>query len=194
MEKMKEKFLRKYRLPEATFLEFLSHMTEHHYSKGEIIVRTGEHNSNLYLIREGIWRAHYLVDGTETSLWFVTAGEVVFSSWGYVNNEPSMATIESVNESSAYMISKADLEQLFSSSIQMQLRTSHFRAGDRERRQLHHRLRHPKRQGALSGPLGGESGIAPGCSPETSGLIPLHHAPITEPHSCRIKEEAIREE
>ena len=30
-----------------------------------------------------------------------------------------MATIESVNESSAYMISKADLEQLFSSSIQM---------------------------------------------------------------------------
>lgn len=91
MEKMKEKFLRKYRLPEATFLEFLSHMTEHHYSKGEIIVRTGERNSNLYLIREGIWRAHYLVDGTETSLWFVTAGEVVFSSWGYVNNEPSMA-------------------------------------------------------------------------------------------------------
>ena len=59
------------------------------------------------------------MDGTETSLWFVTAGEVVFSSWGYVNNEPSMATIESVNESSAYMISKADLEQLFSSSIQM---------------------------------------------------------------------------
>ena len=54
MEKMKEKFLRKYRLPEATFLEFLSHMTEHHYSKGEIIVRTGERNSNLYLIREGI--------------------------------------------------------------------------------------------------------------------------------------------
>lgn len=119
MKKMKEKFLRKYRLPEATFLEFLSHMTEHHYSKGDIIVRTGERNSNLYLIREGIWRAHYLVDGTETSLWFVTAGEVVFSSWGYVNNEPSMATIESVNESSAYMISKADLEQLFSSSIQM---------------------------------------------------------------------------
>lgn len=119
METMLKKFYKKYKLPEESLLEFLSHTTEVHFLKGEHIVREGERNSNFYLLKEGTWRAYYLTDGTENSLWFVGAGEVAFSSWGYMDGEPAQINIESVNDSVAYCITKIELEKLFSNSITM---------------------------------------------------------------------------
>ena len=94
-------------------------MTEHHLGKGELTVKDGERNTNLYILKKGIWRAYYMIDGTESSLWFAGTGEIAFSSWGYVNNEISQVNIESVNESTAYYIAKPDLEELFNSSIEL---------------------------------------------------------------------------
>lgn len=94
-------------------------MEEVAFSKGELVIKKGERNSNFYLIKKGIWRACYLADGTENSLWFVGPGEAAFSSWGYVDGKPSQINLESVNDSVAYCISKAKLEALFSHSIEM---------------------------------------------------------------------------
>ena len=99
--------------------ELLSHMAEVRFSKGELIISEGERNSNFYLLKKGIWRAYYLTDGTENSLWFAAPGDTAFSSWGYVDGEVSPVNIESVNESIAYCISKPELEALFSHSIDM---------------------------------------------------------------------------
>lgn len=118
MEAMIQKFCRRYKLPEKSLHELLSHMTEYHFTKGELIVNEGERNANFYIIRKGMWRAYCMMDGTESSLWFAGKGEIGFSSWGYVNNELSQINIESVNESIAYGIAKADLEDLFNSSIE----------------------------------------------------------------------------
>ena len=119
METMIKKFCQRYRLPEKSLHELLSHMTEYHFGKGELIVKEGERNTNLYILKKGIWRAYYMIDGTESSLWFAGTGEIAFSSWGYVNNEISQVNIESVNESTAYYIAKPDLEELFNSSIEL---------------------------------------------------------------------------
>ena len=119
MEMMIKKFCQRYRLPEKSLHELLSHMTEYHFGKGESIVKEGERNSNFYILKKGIWRAYYMIDGTESSLWFAGTGEIAFSSWGYVNNEVSQVNIESVNESIAYGIAKPDLEELFNSSIEL---------------------------------------------------------------------------
>lgn len=119
METMIKKFCKKYKLPEKELFELLSHMEEVSFSKGELVIETGERNSNFYLLKKGIWRAYYLTDGTENSLWFVGPGEAAFSSWGYVGGEPSLLNIESVNDSIAYCISKATLEELFLHSIEM---------------------------------------------------------------------------
>lgn len=119
MEIMLKKFCKKYKLPEKSLFELLSHMEEISFSKGELIIEKGERNSNFYLIKKGIWRAYYLADGTENSLWFATPGDAAFSSWGYVDDKPSQVNIESVNDSTAYCISKAKLEALFAHSIEM---------------------------------------------------------------------------
>ena len=116
---MIKKFCKKYKLPENTLHELLLHMAEVRFSKGELIISEGERNSNFYLLKKGIWRAYYLTDGTENSLWFAAPGDTAFSSWGYVDSEVSLINIESVNESIAYCISKPELEALFSHSIDM---------------------------------------------------------------------------
>ena len=111
MEIMLKKFCKKYKLPEKSLFDLLSHMEEVSFSKGELIIRKGDRNSN--------WRAYYLADGTENSLWFVGSGETAFSSWTYVEGKPSQINIESVNDSIAYCISKVKLETLFSHSLEM---------------------------------------------------------------------------
>lgn len=116
---MIKKFCKKYKLPEKSLFELLSHMTEVHFPKGTLILKEGERNSNFYLLKKGVWRAYYLRDGTESSIWFVGPGDAAFSSWGYVAGEASLINIESVNDSIAYSITKAELEALYSQSIDM---------------------------------------------------------------------------
>lgn len=117
METFEEKFRNRYQLSEADASALLSHMEEVRFKKKEVIVQEGTKNTNLYLIKEGIWRGHYLKDGVDTSIWFASKGEAAFSVWGYVDNSYSQISIEAMSDSIAYCISKAALNELYSTSI-----------------------------------------------------------------------------
>lgn len=117
METFKEKFRSRYHLSEADVLALLSHMEEVHLKKREVIVNEGVKNTNLYLIRQGIWRGHYLKDGVDTTIWFASEGEAAFSVWGYVDNSYSQISIEAMSDSIAYCISGTKLNELYSTSI-----------------------------------------------------------------------------
>ena len=117
METFVEKFRNRYQLSEADASALLSHMEEVRFKKKEVIVQEGTKNTNLYLIKEGIWRGHYLKDGVDTSIWFASKGEAAFSVWGYVDNSYSQISIEAMSDSIAYCISKAALNELYSTSI-----------------------------------------------------------------------------
>lgn len=119
METFKEKFRDRYHLTEADIQMLLSHMEEVHFRKKEIIVREGGKNTNLYLIKEGIWRAYYLKDGIDTTIWFATEGEAAFSVWGYVNSNASLISIEAMSDSTAFCISGTALNQLYANSLGM---------------------------------------------------------------------------
>ena len=117
METFEEKFRNRYQLSAADASALLSHMEEVRFKKREVIVQEGTKNTNLYLIKEGIWRGHYLKDGVDTSIWFASKGEAAFSVWGYVDNSYSQISIEAMSDSIAYCISKAALNELYSTSI-----------------------------------------------------------------------------
>lgn len=112
-----EKFREKYHLSEADVRILLSHMEEVCFSKREEIVREGARNTNLYLIREGIWRGHYLKDGVDTTIWFAGEGEAAFSIWGYARNSYSQIGIEAMCDSKAYFISGESVQKLYVSSL-----------------------------------------------------------------------------
>lgn len=117
MDAFKEKFRIRYHLAEADVQTLLDHMEEVRFRKKEIIVREGEKDQNLYLIKEGLWRAYYHKDGVEMTLWFASEGETAFSVWGYVDHSYSQITIEAMCDSVAYRISGIALNELYSASI-----------------------------------------------------------------------------
>lgn len=117
MEKFIEKFRIKYDLSETDIQTLLTYMTEVSFRKKEAIVREGERNTHLYLIKEGIWRGHYLKDGTDCTIWFASAGEVAFSIWGYAASSISQISIEACSNSTAYSISRQALNTLYNSSL-----------------------------------------------------------------------------
>ena len=117
METFIEKFRNSYRLSETDTQTLLNYMEEVRFKKKEVIVHEGSRNGNLYLIKQGIWRAHYLKDGADTTIWFAGEGEAAFSVWGYVENTASHITIEVMCDSIAYCISGQTLNGLYTSSL-----------------------------------------------------------------------------
>ena len=105
MEVFIEKFCRRYNLSETDVKALTEQMQEVRFRKKEAIVIEGERNSNLYLIKEGIWRGHYLKDGTDTTIWFASVGEI------------AQISIEACNDSIAYSIPRHLLTKLFDSSL-----------------------------------------------------------------------------
>ena len=100
-------------------LQLLEKMEKFSFRKGDFLVQEGERNSNFYIISKGIWRGHYLNDGADVSVWFASEGEAVFSSWGYIENTPSLVSIEAMCDSELYGISKAKLESFYASSAEL---------------------------------------------------------------------------
>ncbi len=117
MDAFIEKLSDRYKVSKNDIQTLLACMEEVHFKKRELIVREGTKNNNLYFIRTGIWRAYYHKDGVDTTIWFASDGEAAFSVWGYVDNAYSLINIEAMCDSVAYRISRAALNQLFSSSI-----------------------------------------------------------------------------
>lgn len=119
MDTFKQRFGKKYNLSESDVQTLIDCMEEVRFKKKEVIVREGNKNANLYLIKEGIWRGYYHKNGVDTTIWFASEGEAAFSIWGYIDNSYSQITIESMNDSVGYCISSMALNKLFESSIAM---------------------------------------------------------------------------
>lgn len=119
METFIEKFQKRYHISKDNLQQLIGRMQEIHFKKKEIVVHEGEKNTNLYLIKRGIWRGHYLKDGVDTTIWFASEGEVAFSVWGYTGNSASHISIETCCDSKVYCISGKDLNQLYSSSVEL---------------------------------------------------------------------------
>ena len=119
MDAFVQKFCEKYSLPITASLQLLAKMEKLHFRKGDFLVQEGERNSNFYIISKGIWRGHYLNDGVDVSVWFASEGEAIFSSWGYIENTPSLVSIEAMCDSELYGIYKAKLESFYASSAEL---------------------------------------------------------------------------
>lgn len=104
MDAFVRKFCEKYSLPITVSLQLLEKMEKFSFRKGDFLVQEGERNSNFYIISKGIWRGHYLNDGADVSVWFASEGEAVFSSWGYIENTPSLVSIEAMCETVNFMV------------------------------------------------------------------------------------------
>ena len=119
MELFKEKLSDKYSISIEQIEMLLNVMTPLKFKKGDFVVREGERNSTLYILKSWVWRSFRLNDGEEMTLWFADQGEFVFGMWGYAEDALSQTNIEIETDSEAFSISKARIDELCSSSLEM---------------------------------------------------------------------------
>ncbi|MGL4293843.1 MAG: Crp/Fnr family transcriptional regulator [Bacteroidales bacterium] len=111
-------FREQYRLSEKELQMLLDQMHKVSFSKYHKILSAGSRDRCLYLITEGIVRASVILpDGFDATYWFVVPGNLLFSSWGYVNNQPSQVGYETMTDVEAFVVSRHELESLYATSL-----------------------------------------------------------------------------
>lgn len=119
MELFLQKFCQKYNLPVSICKQWIEQMQPYFFRKGEYLVKEGEKNTHIYITKTGIWRGFYThAEGEETSLWFITEGDILFSSNGFMDNRSSLLSIEAMSDCIVYGISRQNTEKFFCSSIE----------------------------------------------------------------------------
>ena len=155
-----------------------AHMTRLEIQKGETLVRKGGRNTNIYIIVKGIWRASYInTDGNDITLWFASKGDLLFSSWCFVGNVPSMITLESMSDSVVYGISREAAEEFFMSSVEA------ARIG---RRLYEKEIFEVERQRGTEGTrqirdaAGREGGAVAACPTQIYSILSVHHPTVAQ--------------
>lgn len=77
-----------------------------------ILLREGEIARNVFFIEKGCLRQWFNKEGKDITFQFFFEGQGVASIDSFLNNTPSIFTIESIEETSLFSISKQDFEEL----------------------------------------------------------------------------------
>ena len=117
-EKFIETFSGIYSLQHSDVELLFSHMKTVRYSKGDFIVKEGQRNSNLYIVKSGVIRSFRDNDGEEFALWFASVGEVIIQVWGYSKATASEENFECETDCELFVISKAEIDELCENSLQ----------------------------------------------------------------------------
>ena len=82
-------------------------------SKNECLLTEGQVCRHLYFLEEGALRGFYNLDGKEITHWFGFEKDFVTSFHSFITHEPAVETIQLLEGSTLWRISKETLTELF---------------------------------------------------------------------------------
>jgi CRP-like cAMP-binding protein len=102
---------------EPTFLDklmrvFEANVTHKVFARGEFILREGEIEKNLYLVKNGAIRVFYLTEFEEQIVRFGYEGSLINSLSSFLKESPSEFYIEAIRKTTLQVISKDKLNEL----------------------------------------------------------------------------------
>lgn len=97
----------------------LSHLREHHYRKGHLLVQEGGPNDQVYFMQQGLARAFVSRDGKEYTMWFATQGDPLVMTIGGTAPQRSMVSIDLLEDSTILSIKRSCLEELVRTSLEL---------------------------------------------------------------------------
>jgi CRP-like cAMP-binding protein len=87
-------------------------LTERQIPSKTVLLKEGEISIYAFLIKHGCLREWFNKDGREITFQFFFEGQAVASIDSFLNNQPSLYTIESIEPSLIYTISKKKFEEI----------------------------------------------------------------------------------
>jgi CRP-like cAMP-binding protein len=92
--------------------QFQDLLIEKQIAAKTILLNEGEISTHAHFIKKGCLREWFNKDGKEITFQFFFEGQAVASIDSFLNNQPSLYTIESIEPSIIYSISKANFEKI----------------------------------------------------------------------------------
>lgn len=107
-------------LKEKSSLDFLSKCKVFNFSKGDILVKSGQVSQYLYFVKSGIGKVYYLKEDKELIDWISDEGNLLTSVISFLTHQPSKHFVKLMEDSALVGISYNDLESLFSKHHDME--------------------------------------------------------------------------
>jgi len=101
-------------LDENEISYFFSVLKEKKYPKKSIILKEGETCSTIHFVQSGTLRAFYRdSQGKESTIMFAISDWWITDMACFINHQPAMLNIETIEESVIFKLQKEDLEDLY---------------------------------------------------------------------------------
>jgi len=96
----------------TNWLKFQDLLVEREIASKTILLQEGEISNYVHYIKKGCLRQCFNKDGRDITFQFFFEGQAVASIDSFMNNQPSLFTIESIEPSIIFSLSKDNYEQL----------------------------------------------------------------------------------
>jgi CRP-like cAMP-binding protein len=109
---MFDELIEKIMKDKSTLTQFQDLLLERQIRARTIILHEGHISNHVHFIKKGCLRMWFNKDGKEITFQFFFEGQAVASIDSFLNNQPSLFTLESIEPSNIISISKDKFEQL----------------------------------------------------------------------------------
>lgn len=111
MEDFFKIFCKKYSVEEKDAINLLNNMTERKYFKNDIIIKQGQVNTGIYILKEGMGRAVRFVKQKESTICIITEGQAFCSTDSLIKESIATLSIQAIKDSIVYTMSKKEVDE-----------------------------------------------------------------------------------
>jgi CRP-like cAMP-binding protein len=109
---MLDQLIDKIKKDKTIWTKFQNFFIENQIAPRTILLKEGDIANQIFLIKKGCLREWFNKDGKDITFQFFFEGQAVASIDSFLNNQPSMYTIESIEPSTVLLLGKENFEQL----------------------------------------------------------------------------------
>ncbi|MCE4562762.1 Crp/Fnr family transcriptional regulator [Maribellus sp. CM-23] len=106
--------------------QFQHILIEKNIASKTVLLHEGEISNNIFFIKSGCLREWFNKDGKDITFQFFFEGQPVASIDSFINREPSLFAIESIEPTTIITIEKADFENLLISFPELKMEFQNF--------------------------------------------------------------------
>jgi CRP-like cAMP-binding protein len=109
---MIDKLINTLKVDKENWTKFQDSFFEKEIASKTVLLHEGEISNNIYLIKKGCLREWFNKEGKDITFQFFFEGQPVASIDSFMNQKPSLFTIESIEPTTILSIGKTDFEKL----------------------------------------------------------------------------------
>jgi CRP-like cAMP-binding protein len=117
---MIDQLIEKIKLDKEKWMQFQNLIVERKIASNTVLLNEGEISNYAHFVKRGCLRQWFNKDGKDITFQFFFENQPVASIESFINNQPSLFTIESIEPSTIFSISKENFQKLIKVNTELE--------------------------------------------------------------------------